>query len=356
MKTVHIDASVPYDVLIGNGLLDELGPRTAALSGIRKVLLVSDDTVYALYGNRAADSLQSAGLNVDTFVFPHGEAFKNLEVYGELLEKALAAGITRTDAFVALGGGVVGDLTGFAAATFKRGIRFIQVPTTLLAAVDASVGGKTAVDLPGGKNQVGAFHQPALVLCDPRTLETLPEEQFLSGCGEVIKYGLLAGGELFEMLTRCEGPAGLKTGIENVIARCVELKRDYVQADEFDTGVRMLLNLGHTFGHAAEVLSGYRLTHGGAVAAGMAVITRAAVKRGYCQPEMLDQLLSLLDSFGLPAALPYRAAELLPVIRGDKKAAGGAVKLIVPEAPGCVKVLPVLIPELEGWLRDGGVE
>ncbi|MBO5076462.1 MAG: 3-dehydroquinate synthase [Clostridia bacterium] len=356
MKTVHIDASAPYDVLIESGLLDELGPRVAAISGIRKVLLVSDDTVNALYGNRAADSLRQAGISVDTFVFPHGEAFKNLEVYGELLEKALTAGITRTDAFVALGGGVVGDLTGFAAATFKRGIRFIQVPTTLLASVDASVGGKTAVDLPGGKNQVGAFHQPALVLCDPCTLETLPEEQFLSGCGEVIKYGLLAGGELFEILKACEGPAGLKADIENVIARCVELKRDYVQADEFDTGVRMLLNLGHTFGHAAEVLSGYKLTHGGAVAAGMAVVTRAAVKRGYCRPETLGQLLSQLERFDLPASLPYRAAELLPVIRGDKKAAGGNINLIVPEAQGRVRVLSTAIPELEGWLRDGGAE
>ncbi|MBQ3867885.1 MAG: 3-dehydroquinate synthase [Clostridia bacterium] len=355
MKTVHIDASAAYDVLIGDGLLNELGTRAASLPGVRKVLLVSDDTVFALYGERAAESLRKAGLDVATFVFPHGEAFKNLEVYGELLEAALAAGMTRTDAFAALGGGVVGDLTGFAAATFKRGIRFIQLPTTLLSAVDASVGGKTAVDLPGGKNQVGAFHQPALVLCDTHTLATLPEAQFLSGCGEVIKYAMLAGGELFETLCSFDGADGIAAHLEDVIRRCVELKRDYVQADEFDTGVRMLLNLGHTFGHGAEALSGYKLPHGCAVAAGMAVITRAAAARGYCEPETLRRLLTLLERFGLPASIPYSAEELLPVIRGDKKAAGGNIRLIVPEAPGRVRALTVAIPDLAGWLRDGGV-
>ena len=258
MNTVTVSASKTYDILIGTGLLSTLGQEAAKLGKAKNVCIVSETTVWPLYGKAAQCSLEQAGFNVISFVFPAGEASKNGQTYLELLNYLAENKLTRSDLIVALGGGVVGDLAGFAAASYLRGIRFIQVPTTLLAAVDSSVGGKTAIDLPAGKNLAGAFCQPSLVLCDLDTLNTLSEDIFRDGCAEVIKYGILYDPVLFSHLEE----KGLSFDRENVITRCVELKRDVVAEDEFDTGQRMKLNLGHTIGHGVEAKSQFAISHG----------------------------------------------------------------------------------------------
>ncbi len=352
MKTIRIEASRCYDVVIGPGLLGEAGERIAALGGRVRAMIVSDDRVFRLYGARLADSLRRAGLETAQFVFPHGEREKNLATYGALLEGLCRERFTRRDWIVALGGGVVGDLAGFAAATYQRGIPLAQLPTSLLADVDSSVGGKTAVDLAGGKNQAGAFYQPSLVLCDTDCLATLPEEEYRCGCAEIIKYAMIGSPALFEDISRMP----VSSRYEDVIAACVAMKRDYVQADEFDTGRRMMLNFGHSFGHAAEACSGYALPHGEAVAMGMAVMCRSAAAAGICAAETADRLIGLLRAYGLPTALPYAAEELAEAARADKKAAGDTLRLVVPEAVGRCRIETVRAEDALLWLRRGGVE
>ena len=245
MKTVSVHASRSYEIRIGRGLLQGAGEQIRAVTDAKKVMLVSDDAVWPLYGGAVRRSLETAGLTVCSFVFPHGESSKCACTYLELLDALCAQQLTRKDAIAALGGGVAGDLAGFAASTYLRGIGFIQIPTTLLAMVDSSVGGKTAIDLPAGKNLAGTFYQPWLVLCDPDCLTTLPEEIFRDGCAEVIKYAVLGNAPFFDDLRAGSAHAQL----EHIIETCVTMKRDIVAQDEFDRGQRQLLNLGHTFGH-----------------------------------------------------------------------------------------------------------
>ncbi len=352
MKTIRIDASVSYDVVIAPGLLGEAGARIAALAGRARAMVVSDKHVFSLYGEKLLESLRSAGMETSRFLFPRGEQEKNLATYGALLETLCRERFTRKDWIVALGGGVVGDLAGFAAATYQRGIPFVQLPTTLLAAVDASVGGKTAVDLAGGKNQAGAFYQPRLVLCDTDCLGTLSEEEYRCGCAEVVKYAMIGSPELFGEISR----KPVREHYEEVIARCVAMKRDYVQADEFDTGVRMLLNFGHSFGHAAEACSGYALPHGEAVAMGMAVMCRSAAAAGYCPEETREALEKLLRAYGLPTEIPYSAEALAEAARADKKATGDSIRLVVPEKVGHCRIETVPAGDLLLWLRRGGVQ
>ncbi len=351
MKTIAIAASEAYEVRIGRGLLDRCGEMIRAISDASAVMIVSDDRVDPLYGDRTAASLQAAGFRVERFVFPHGEAHKTVETWHQLLERLCACHITRTDLIVALGGGVVGDLAGFAAATYQRGIRYIQLPTTLLAMVDSSVGGKTAVDLDGGKNMVGSFHQPALVLCDPDTLSTLPEEEYRCGCAEIIKYAMIGSRDFFRRLK--DRP--VREQYEEVITTCVEMKRRYVLEDEFDTGLRMMLNFGHTFGHAAEACSHFGILHGQGVAIGMSIICRAACARGVFSPEDRDALLALLRLYGLPTEASWPAEDMARAAGSDKKATGSAVRLIVPEAIGTCRIEKVPSAELLTWLRQGGV-
>lgn len=351
MNTIHIAASREYDVLIGHGLLDELGTLVAGAVDAKTAAIVSDDSVFALYGKRAAAALERAGLRVISFVFPHGESSKNLTVYGQVLNFLCENRISRTDVVVALGGGVVGDLAGFAAATYLRGIRFIQVPTTLLAMVDSSVGGKTAVDLPTGKNQAGSFYQPCIVICDPNTLETLPEEQYRCGCAEIIKYSMLGNAAFFEELYKTP----VREQYEHVIEVCVQMKRDIVGADEYDLGRRRTLNLGHTFGHAVEQCSDFSLLHGEAVAIGMATVTRAAVKRGICGEETLARLLDILHRYGLPTETGYELDKLYEAELVDKKISGGKMHLIVPEKIGQVRMETIPVEALRDWMQDGGI-
>ena len=350
MKTVHIDASRSYDVRIGRGLLDDCGRQIAERVRCASAAVVADDTVYALYGERVCASLEAAGVRTVCYVFPHGEKSKNLLEYAKILNFLAENRVTRADALIALGGGVTGDLGGFAAATYLRGIPFVQLPTTLLAAVDSSVGGKTAVDLPAGKNLAGAFYQPELVLCDLDTLDSLPREIFLDGCAEVIKYAVLGSRELFALLA--DIPSG--KGLEEVTARCVEMKRDFLQSDELDRGARQMLNLGHTFGHAVEASSRFTLSHGKSVAIGMAMILRAACSRGLCSAETRDAVIALLQRYGLPTECPYPADMLLGALSADKKIFGTRLNLVVPTDIGACRLLPVGVDELSGWLRDGG--
>ena len=350
MKTVHIDASRSYDVRIGRGLLDDCGRQIAERVRCASAAVVADDTVYALYGERVCASLEAADVRTVCYVFPHGEKSKNLLEYAKILNFLAENRVTRADALIALGGGVTGDLGGFAAATYLRGIPFVQLPTTLLAAVDSSVGGKTAVDLPAGKNLAGAFYQPELVLCDLDTLDSLPREIFLDGCAEVIKYAVLGSRELFALLA--DIPSG--KGLEEVTARCVEMKRDFVQSDELDRGARQMLNLGHTFGHAVEASSRFTLSHGKSVAIGMAMILRAACSRGLCSAETRDAVIALLQRYGLPTECPYPADMLLGALSADKKIFGTRLNLVVPTDIGACRLLPVGVDELSGWLRDGG--
>lgn len=349
MTIVTVNASKQYDIKIGPNLLPAIGAEASALGKASKVCIISDDTVFPIYGNVVRNSLEEAGFEVSSYVFPAGEESKNAANYLKLLNTLAERQLTRTDLIVALGGGVVGDLAGFAAATFLRGIRFIQIPTTLLAMVDSSVGGKTAIDLPAGKNLCGAFCQPSLVLCDTDVLNTLPTDIFRDGCAEVIKYGVLYDPALLCHLNQ----HGLEFNRENVIRRCVEWKRDVVMEDEFDTGSRMKLNLGHTIGHGVEARSNFGLSHGKSVAIGMAIVFRAAVKTGMCSSEACYDLLSILDRFGLPVSTEYTAEELYHYTLSDKKRSGSTVKLIVPRSIGNCDIVPMPVAELQSFIEAG---
>ncbi len=349
MKRITINASTKYDIVIGRHLLSEAGKYCReALGGVCRVCVVSDDTVASLYLDTVKASLEGSGFSVESFVFPHGEPSKSTETLISLWEFLAAKHLTRSDALIALGGGVVGDLCGFAAATYLRGIRFVQIPTTLLAAVDSSVGGKTGVDLRAGKNLAGAFHQPSLVLCDVATLDTLSPEFFADGCAEVIKYGVIRDRELFERLR-----GNFREEIEEIIARCVRHKAEIVEADEFDLGTRQLLNLGHTVGHAIETCSEMRISHGSAVAIGMVIVTRAAISLGLCPDGDLDALISLLKKLGLPTECPYSAAELASVASADKKRAGSKITLVLPFGIGDSRLYPIVVDELSSLIEKG---
>lgn len=352
MTTIRVNASRIYDVTVENGLLAKAGEMIRALPelcGAERAVIVTEDRVDGLWGEACEQSLVAAGFQVDKFVFPHGEESKNFGTLTRLLEMLASIPLTRTDVLVALGGGVVGDLTGFAAAIYLRGIPFVQIPTTLLAAVDASVGGKTAVDLAAGKNLAGCFWQPSAVLCDPALMETCTKEVFADGCAEVIKYGMISDLPLLERLEEW-GPGFPR---EQVVAACVADKRDTVEADETDTGVRRLLNFGHTAGHAVERLSSYQISHGSAVAIGMALITRSAAAEGLCPPDLPGRLENLLVAFGLPVECPYSASELARVAATDKKRTGGTVALVVPREAGRCEILPVAAADLEAFFAKG---
>ena len=337
-----------YEVLIGAGLLDSCGGLIAKVKQPCRVCLVSDDTVWALYGERVEKSLAAAGFAVSHWVFPAGEESKTPETLVQLVEHLSEIPLTRSDCLVALGGGVTGDLNGFAAAVYLRGVAFVQIPTSLLAMVDSSVGGKTGVDLPAGKNLMGAFYQPHLVICDPELLQTLAPEQFAAGCAEVIKYGVIGDRKFFGQLR-----TPVAEQAEQVIAACVAAKRDIVAADERESGCRQLLNLGHTVGHGIEKLANFTIPHGAAVALGMAVITRAAVRRGLCPAEDLHALLELLAQYRLPTASPFAAAELEQAMAADKKRKGDSLTLVVPYGIGDSRLVKISMSQLGDWLRDG---
>lgn len=349
MKTVMVKASICYDVCIGGGLLQELGARARAVSHANRAAIITDDTVDALYAAKATKSLEKAGFETVKYVFPHGEASKNISTWAAILSFLASAHLTRSDLVVALGGGVPGDIAGFAAASYLRGISFIQVPTTFLAAIDSSVGGKTAVDLPEGKNLAGAFYQPHLVLCDTDTLSTLPPETFADGAAEAIKYGVLRPTKLFGIFENGD----VKASINDIIEECVALKRDVVAEDEFDHGARQFLNLGHTVGHAIEKLSCFSITHGHAVAAGMAIAARMSESLGIMAENERKRLEQTLTRNHLPIVTAFGAKELAEAASSDKKRDGEKINLILPEKIGACRLYPAQVKALEGLIRRG---
>lgn len=333
MTEIEVKASRSYRVLIGAGVLDRCGELSAPLVKGRRAVVCAGERVFALYGARVLASLRAAGFAAGSCVYPSGEGAKTPETLVSIINELAGAGLDRSDAVFALGGGVTGDMAGLAAALYQRGIACVVLPTTLLAAVDASVGGKTAVNLPAGKNQMGVFSQPRLVVCDTDCFATLPRKVYAEGWAEVVKTAFLRPGALQALLALPDAEAR----IEEIAAECVRVKRDLVAEDEFDTGARRLLNFGHTVGHAIEACSGYTRYHGEAVAAGMAVVTRACAARGDCPEACLETLLALLRRFGLPERCPYGAEELLAAARADKKRAGESITLVLPESYGrCV--------------------
>lgn len=349
MKTIRVQTSGAYDVFIGTDLLSNAGEYIRNIHKPCKTAIISDSNVWPLYGQQVEQNLQIAGFSPVTFSFPAGEASKNAQTYLNILNFLAQQQVTRSDLVIALGGGVVGDITGFAAATFLRGISYVQVPTSLLAMVDSSVGGKTAIDLPVGKNLVGAFKQPSLVLCDISVLSSLPRELFLDGCAEIIKYAMLYDPQMMAYLEQ----TGTDFDREEVIAKCVGFKRDVVQEDEFDTGARQKLNLGHTIGHGIEAGSQFRIRHGQAVAAGMAIVTRAAVSTGLCNKDVADRLEKLLARFELPVSAAFRAEDLFTSALSDKKRSGGTVNLIVPRQVGFCEMIPTPVSELKSFIEAG---
>lgn len=341
MNTVTVQASKTYEVKIGHGLLDTLGQELANIAS-GKVLIVTDENVAPLYLGRAYRSLKDAGFEVSTTTVPAGEASKSAKYYVNLLERLAEKQLTRSDTVIALGGGVVGDLTGFTAASYLRGLRFVQIPTTLLAMVDSSVGGKTAINLSAGKNLAGTFYQPSLVLCDLDLLDSLPKDVFRAGCAEVIKTAILFDKNLFEYLLQ----NGLNFDREAVITRCVECKRDVVCADEFDKGQRQLLNLGHTVAHAIEALTDFLLPHGYAVAIGCCMIARSLAADA-------EKTVEIFQKFGLPTKTEFTAPVLANAALSDKKRQGETITLVVQNTIGdcCLKTLPV--EELTSVIKAG---
>lgn len=350
MKTIEVNVCPAYSVKIGGGLLTAAGAALhAAAPGAEKAAVVTDDNVELLWADRLEAVLRDAGFETARFVIPHGEAQKSPESYFALLTFLAEEGFSRTDAVLALGGGTVCDLAGFAAATYLRGVPLGMLPTTLLAMADAAVGGKTGIDLPAGKNLVGAFYQPAFVLCDTDTLNTLPQQQFSEGCAEILKCAVLGDRALFEQL--CTVGRGFDR--EAVITACIGLKAACVAADEHDRGQRRLLNLGHTVGHAIEAKSNYTVSHGIAVAMGLAVIARAAAAHGICGADCAEAVTGALTALGLPAAPCFGLTELLPFLMQDKKRRGSEIDLIVPETVGRCRVETVPAAQLEAFLKAG---
>ena len=349
MTEIFVQTKPEYPVKVGRGLLMEAGDHLKPYLKGKTLCMVSDDKVNSLHGDALENSLRQAGYAVCRFVFPAGEASKNSKTYLEILNFLAQQQLTRSDCIIALGGGVVGDITGFAAATYLRGIAYIQVPTTLLAAVDSSVGGKTAIDLPSGKNLVGAFCQPKLVLCDTDMLDTLPEEVFRDGCAEVIKYAVLFDPQLFSHLS----DHGINFDREEVIARCVQWKALVVEKDELDRGERMKLNLGHTIGHGIEVLSDFALSHGKAVAIGLAMICRAGYALGCCDQNTRDSTLALLNQFRLPTTTSFPCADIYQAALSDKKRTGNIIHLIVPQQIGKCNIHPIDVPQLKSFIEAG---
>lgn len=347
---VTVNASKSYDILIGEGLLSQSGSIIKEKMLTDKAFIVTDDIVSKLYLETLTASLNDAGIRTHTFVFQNGEQSKNATTYIKLLNSLAECKIHRTDTIIALGGGVVGDLTGFAAATYLRGVPFIQIPTTLLSAVDSSVGGKTAIDLDAGKNLVGAFYQPELVLCDTDTLNSLDDTNFKCGMAEVVKYALLCDKAFYDCLTE------KSMSVAEIIKRCVEIKSHIVSKDEFDRGSRKLLNLGHTIGHSIEAISNYEIPHGLAVSIGLMEVAKIAYKNGLCNKETVQKTDELLAIYNLPRELPFDISEIAKKIISDKKVEGEKIDFIIPREIGYCEIHPVNLENLNEFVAEGSIQ
>ncbi|GAB4377314.1 MAG: 3-dehydroquinate synthase [Elainellaceae cyanobacterium] len=362
MKSV-ITVELPqqsYEIVIASGGLSHLGNWMQPLRLGQKVLLVSNPTVFQHYGEQAIASLTAAGFQVTHHNLPDGEQYKTLETLQTIYDAALENHLERSSTIVALGGGVIGDMSGFAAATWLRGIQFVQVPTSLLAMVDASIGGKTGVNHPKGKNLIGAFHQPRLVLLDPQVLNTLPEREFRAGMAEVIKYGVIWDADLFAQLEaaqRLDRQQDVSADLMQTILTCsCQAKADVVGQDEKEAGLRAILNYGHTIGHAVESLTGYRVVnHGEAVAIGMVAAGNIAVELGLWQAQDSDRQLALIEKTGLPTRLPagIDIDAIVDTLQTDKKVQAGKVRFVLPIQIGAVTVTDQVTPDVIRQVLQG---
>ncbi len=349
MEKVTINASTVYDIIIGEGILDNAGDMMRSVKSSGKCAVITDDNVDGLYGECLMKSLSDAGIEAVKFAFPHGEASKNhstlLSIYDFLAEH----GFTRSDFIAALGGGVVGDTAGYAAGTYMRGIDFIQIPTTVVSQSDSSVGGKTAVNIASGKNLVGLFHQPRLVIADTKTLSTLTPEFFADGMAEVVKHGMIRSKELFEILSTRD----IRSNLVDIMKRNVTIKGRVVELDEREKGERMLLNFGHTLGHALEKYYNFTgLTHGYAVAIGMSTFTHIAERRGMCKSGIADKLDELLKKCGLPITDPAPMDELFRISLGDKKHLENGMNIVICTDIGKSEVVKLSVDEYEKFLKS----
>lgn len=319
-----------YNIEIAAGLLDTAGEKIRSISKAQRAAVISDSNVDALYGERLQAALAGSGFKVTRIVFPAGEKSKSLTELARIYDRLAEAGITRSDLVVALGGGVTGDLGGFAAATFLRGVDYVQIPTSLLAQIDSSVGGKVAVDLPAGKNLVGNFYQPKLVLIDTMLLKTLPVRFLHDGLAEAIKYGCIRDRALFEKIAAMRDDDELLENIGGIVERCCAIKAEIVEYDEFDTGERMVLNFGHTIGHAVEKCSNYEsFTHGEAVGIGMLLLTRQTERLGLTESGTAAAIYDVLKKYNLPVDADYGNEELLKAAGMDKKKSGSSITLVI---------------------------
>ena len=348
MLKTTVCASSKYDILIKRGILKDCGRYIKDIISPCKALIIADDNTDKFYGKIVLNSLKENGFSVIEYVFPAGEQSKSVENLESISEFAAVNHLTRSDVIIALGGGVCGDLSGFVASVYLRGIPFIQIPTTLLAAVDSSVGGKVAVNLKNGKNLMGAFHQPSLVIMDPDVFKTLPSSFYKDGIAESIKYGILEDKNLFDMFK-----GDTTSVIEETIKKCTEIKSRIVSNDEFDKGERQLLNLGHTFGHAIEILSGFSITHGHAVAIGTVIVSKAAEKMNISQKGTTDEIVSVYSKCGLPTSCPYGKDEILNIALKDKKRNRNEITLVLPEKVGKCILHKINIRDLEEFIEKG---
>lgn len=348
MRKITVNASKTYDVIIEKGILDRVGEIAKEINLSGKACIISDSNVAPLYMERVKASLEKSGFSVLEYIFPAGEKSKNAKTYIEILNFLAEKKLSRKDTLFALGGGVTGDLTGFCAATYMRGINFVQIPTSLLACVDSSVGGKTGIDLASGKNLAGAFYQPRAVIFDTQVLSTLPEDYFSDGMAEIIKYAMIRGKGIDKLLLE-----DTDANLEEIITRCIEIKRDIVAEDEFEGGIRKILNFGHTAGHAIEAEADFSLSHGRCVGVGMYIVTRAWEKRGLCQKGTCDMLKQMLDKHSLKTYCPYSPEVLLERAKNDKKASGGFVDLIVPDSLGECHAQKITLDEFLLVLKEG---
>lgn len=350
MKTIRVQTSRPYDILIGRDLLDHAGELAREVNHGTRALIVTDSHVFPLLAGRVLRSFEAAGYTADIFVFEAGEDHKRLSVIADIYTRLAQLGATRQDLLVALGGGVTGDMTGFAAATWLRGMDFVQIPTTLLAQVDASVGGKTGVDIDEGKNLVGAFWQPVRVIADVHTLSTLPPDTFADGMAEVIKTACIKDAQLFRQLET--GVAMDEDHMEETIARCMDIKRGVVERDEMESGERKLLNFGHTMGHALEKYYDYTaLTHGHAVALGMVIISEAAERQHLTEEGTTLRIIQVLQQYGLPVADTATLDDYLPGVANDKKRAGSHIDLALLHGIGDSFIYRLPLSLLGAFLR-----
>jgi 3-dehydroquinate synthase len=348
MIRINVNASSEYEVIIGKGILNNLGEEVKKITGNNKIMLVSDTKVSKLYLDKVLETLKSSGLFPNEFIIMQGEKHKNLITYEKVLNALASYEMTRQDVVIALGGGVVGDIVGFAASTYMRGIRVIQMPTTLLAAIDSSIGGKTGVNLKSGKNLVGAFYQPSLVFCDIEFFKTLPKKEWQNGLGEGIKYGVLCGGELINILQ-----SGLnESNIEKFVELCVKAKQSIVELDEKESGNRRLLNLGHTFGHAVEKLSNYSIPHGAAVVKGLALEITSASHKGQLSEKSALKILDIINKYKFDISIPFSKEEIMEAVKMDKKMDNGYINYINIREIGSCKVQKFSLERLGEYIDE----